>query len=52
MRLAVSDGDRSPDALTSTLAAVIRTGAASPLSVTWPDGWLSTTAVLAGTLSR
>ena len=52
MIAATSEGDRSPDALTSTLAAVIRTGAASPLSVTWPDGWLATGAVLRGTLSR
>jgi hypothetical protein len=50
--VAVSDGDRRPVALTSTLPAVIRTGALSPRMATCPDGWLSTTAVRAGTLSR
>jgi hypothetical protein len=49
---AVRVGDRRLVALTSTLPALIRSGALSPLMITCPDGWLRATVVCAGTLSR
>ena len=40
------------NSLTSTLVAVIRSEPARPDTITWPDGWRSTTAVRRGTTSR
>ena len=49
---AVSTGERSADAATSTLDAVIRTRPASRYSTIWPEGWSSTRAVCSGSASR
>ena len=45
-------GERSPVALMSALRALIRSGAARPVTITCPDGWDSTIAQCRGTTSR
>ena len=50
--LAARSGQRSRVAMTSTLRAVIRSGPASAVRITWPDGWSAVMAVPSGTVSR
>ena len=49
---AVSTGERSAEALMSTLRALIRSRPASRYMTTWPEGWSSTRAVRSGSVSR